>query len=91
MTIEYCKEIISKKIKQNSPKKLLFDQNFFGMVNKEFDEIKLNFDRTDVWTLVEDAELRKALVKGLELLGDNKPTNPIKFLGDYLVSYKQGK
>lgn len=91
MTIEYCKEVIGKKVKKNSPKKLLFDQSFFGMVNKEFDEIKLNLERTDIWTLVEDAELRKALMKGLEMLGDNKPKNAIRFLGDFLVSYKQGK
>ncbi len=89
MIIEYCKETFEKVVaKKKSPKKLLFDQNFFGMMNKEFDEIKTNFERADIWSLVEDPELRKALVKGLQFLGDNKPKNPIRFLGDFLVSYK---
>lgn len=78
-------ELPKRERKKENTKKKLLGENYskvladLGDFNIEFGEYEFNIDE----------KLKKILMEGLNEMGNTKPKNPIKFLGDYLMKFSE--
>ncbi len=74
-----------EKKKPNFVSKKLLGNNY-GIALGELGDFNLQFEN---WDFNLDEKVRIAVMEGLHEMGRVKPKNPVKFLGDFLSSYKE--
>lgn len=91
MEIEFTNEKpieIPKKEKKVAQKKLM-NAECSKYLETDFNTFLLKSSSLDLDQFLLESKVRQALMGGLIALGKEKPANPIKFIGDFLMKYKE--
>ena len=91
MEIEFTNEKpleIPKKEKKVAQKKLM-NLECSKYLETDFNTFLLKSSTLDLDQFLLESKVRQSLMDGLIALGKEKPSNPIKFLGNFLMKYKE--